>query len=104
MGLLDRRDRTVHIDKDLHPKKVVFNRCQDEAGRDRLSFRRSAASKAYTRRFGPLSVPAVCGPENFFFQNRPAGKFTAPTPCTLRDLNHEKVAAVVEAFDSSYEV
>jgi hypothetical protein len=39
-----------------------------------------------------------------FFQNRPAGKFTAPTPCTLRDLNQENVAAVVEAFDSSYEV
>ena len=203
MGLLDRRDRTVHIDKDLHPKKVVFlsihevghdflpwqrktfdiledsdseldpetrdkyereancfssdvlfqldtfakeaadskfsiytpltlskrygasfyatarryvatsgqacalvvfNRDQDEQGGECLTYRRSAASKSYLARFGPLSIPASCGPGTLYFQSRPFGKFRAPTPCTLRDLNREKVAAVVEAFDSTYEV
>ena len=24
LGLLDRRDRTIHLDKDLHPKRVKF--------------------------------------------------------------------------------
>lgn len=203
MGLLDRRDRTVHIDKDLHPKKVVFlsihevghdflpwqrktydiledsdseldpetrdkfereancfssdvifqldaftneaadhafglrtplklsprygasfyatarryvvtsdrpcalivfNRSTDDAGRERLAFRRSAASATFTARFGPLSIPHVCGPESYFFQNRPVRKFTAPTPCTLRDVNRERVACIIEAFDSTFEV
>lgn len=203
MGLLDRRDRTVHIDKDLHPKKVVFLSIHevghdflpwqrktfdvledsdselDPETRDRfereancfssdvlfqldaftkeaadcafglntplklaprygasfyatarryvvtsdrpcallvfnppsggplgggLTLRRSAASRAYTRRFGPVQAPAVCGPGSFFFEHRPARKFTPPTPFTLRDLNHETVPALAEAFDSTYEV
>lgn len=39
MGLLDRRDRTVHIDKDLHPKKVVFLSIH-EVGHDFLPWQR----------------------------------------------------------------
>lgn len=203
MGLLDRRDRTVHIDKDLHPKKVVFlsihevghdflpwqrktfdvledsdseldpetrdkfereancfssdvlfqldtfakeaadcafgirtplalskrygasfyatarryvvtsrfpcalvvfNRVKDDQGTDRLAFRRSAASSSYLARFGPLVVNAVCGPGTLYYQHRPFGKFTAPSPCTLSDRNRENVASVIEAFDSTFEV
>lgn len=203
MGLLDRRDRTVHIDKDLYPKKVIFLSLHevghdflpwqrksfdmleeseselDPETRDRfereancfssdvlfqletftkeaadcafgigtplklssrygasfyatarryvvtsdracallvfdrpkegdfaglLTLRRSAASKVYADRFGPPTAPAVAGPGNFFFDNRPTKKFTAPTPLTLRDLNGDRVPALAEAFDSSYEV
>lgn len=39
MGLLDRRDRTVHVDKDLHPKKVVFLSIH-EVGHDFLPWQR----------------------------------------------------------------
>jgi hypothetical protein len=39
MGLLDRRDRTVHIDKDLHPKKVIFLSLH-EVGHDFLPWQR----------------------------------------------------------------
>jgi hypothetical protein len=83
---------------------IVFNRTKNELGWDCLTLRRTAASKAFIALFGPVSVPKVCGPGNYFFQNRPAGKFTRPTPCMLRDLNHVEVAAVAEAFDSGYEV
>ena len=39
MGLLDRRDRTVHVDKDLHPKKVLFLSLH-EVGHDFLPWQR----------------------------------------------------------------
>jgi hypothetical protein len=39
MGLLDRRDRTVHIDKGLHPKKRVFLSLH-EVGHDFLPWQR----------------------------------------------------------------
>lgn len=83
---------------------IIFNHSQDETGRECLKYRRSAASTPYTRWFGKLTVPALCGPDHVFFHCRPARRFTAPRPFTLTDLNHEKVAAILEAFDSSYEV
>lgn len=39
LGLLDRHDRTVHIDKSLHPKKVVFLSVH-EVGHDFLPWQR----------------------------------------------------------------
>lgn len=83
---------------------LVFDRpVADDAG-VHLSLRRTAASKAYLTRFGPPLVPALCGPGNFFFDNRPSRKFTPPTPFTLQDLNQASVSALAEAFDSTYEV
>lgn len=202
MGLLDRHDRTVHIDKDVHPKKAIFLSLH-EVGHDfmpwqrktfdvledsdseldpdtqdrfereancfssdvlfqldgfkveaadhpfgiatpvnlasrygasvyatsrryvgtheracallvfdrpstsnggQLLLRRAFASKAYLDRFGPPTAPPTCGPGSFFFEARPSRKFTPPKPILLRDLNQTSVPAVIEAFDSTYEV
>ena len=83
----------------------VFNRpVTDESGVTSMSLRRAVSSPTFLQRFGSIEVPEICGPENLFFRSRPRGKFTPPTPCLLTDSDGDRVEAIVEAFDSTYEV
>ena len=67
-----------------------------------MSPRRVIASPAFTARFGNLPWPKEFGPESFFVLNRPKNKFTADTPCCLKDRSGDVVACMAEAFDSTY--
>ena len=69
-----------------------------------MSLRRAVASNSFTGRFGNIAWPNEATSENFFYLNKPRGKFTAATPCKLRDLNGEGVHTIAEAFDSTFQI
>lgn len=69
-----------------------------------ISLRRFVASPSFIARFGNVTWPATAKAGSFFFANKPIRKFTSPTPCSLTDVNGDRVDSIVEAFDSSYEI
>lgn len=69
-----------------------------------LEFRRSITSTTFAAQFGSPAWPQRCGPESFFFRNRPKNKFALPRSLSVRDVNGDDQLCMVESFNSTYQI
>lgn len=69
-----------------------------------MPLRRAIYSPAFEAEFGRPAWPQTCCGGDFFFDHRPAYRFTAPTLVKLIDRNRVRRLCTAEAFNSTHQI